>query len=120
MARIKLSEEEKLAKKKARAKLSFSDAAYKHYDTSKGFGSADEWIRIAEALLNGRTVLVSNSNPTSNDLAFLFLSSLPDSAEGLKKAYRNSMFKYHPDHGGTDKDTIKARDVFERLLNFYN
>lgn len=44
MARVKLTDEERLARKKERARHSFSDAAYKHYDTSNGFGSTEEWI----------------------------------------------------------------------------
>lgn len=120
MPRIKLTDEERFAKKKERSRFSFSEAAYKNrYDASKGFGSADEWIKAAEALVGGRLVLMHNVKTANADLTLFGLTELPDSVELLKKAYRNSLFVYHPDHGGSDAQAIAARDAFERLLKNY-
>ena len=119
MGRPRLTDEERLARKKERSRHSFSDAAYKKYDASKGFGSTEEWIRAAEALLNGRTVLIAGTKPVSKDLQMFFLTELPADVAVLKKAYRNSMFIYHPDHGGTEEQAKAANLAFERLVANY-
>jgi hypothetical protein len=120
MPRVKLTDEERAARIKARTVYSFSDAAYKHYDESEGFGSADEWIRIAEALLGGGAKLVfSKEDKNSKDLAYLNLFEMPATPELLKKAFRNSLFIYHPDHGGSNEAVREAMAAFERLSKHY-
>ncbi len=39
-----------------------------------------------------------------------------ESIEDAKKIYRDFLFKFHPDHGGNDEDTIKLIKVFEDFL----
>ena len=49
--RLDLTPEQKEARRKERNARTFSDAAYRHYDTSEGFGSAEEWFRKASETL---------------------------------------------------------------------
>jgi len=115
-----MSDEERAAKRKARSRHTFSDAAYRHYDTSNGFGSMDEWIRAAEALAGGRLLLAPEARHVKNaDLEFLFMTDMPETVEALKKGWRNAMFIYHPDHGGDVEDAKKAIAAYERLLKNY-
>ena len=120
MPRILLTDEERLARKKARAKHSFSNAAYKHFDPSKdGYGSPEEWMRAAEAMVGGRLVLKPNVQTKNADLDFLMMEEMPADIAGLKKGYRNALFVYHPDHGGSTEQCRKAVEAFERLLKNY-
>jgi hypothetical protein len=88
-------------------------------ELSEGFGTIDDLIKAAEALVGTRSSLVRNKPAASADMQTLFLDAMPDTVAGLKTAYRNSLFIYHPDHGGTDAKAIAARDAFERLLRNY-
>jgi hypothetical protein len=116
-----MSDEERLAKKKERSRLAFSEAAYKNrYDASKGFGSPDEWIRAAEALLDGRLVLLHNIQTISADLIMFGLDELPTDLSVLKTAYRKRLFTVHPDYGGTEALTMDAVAAFERLVKNYS
>lgn len=121
MGRPRLTPEEREARRRERVAFSFSDAAYKHYDPKKdGYGSVDDWIAAAEALAGGRGFLHTKSKTgLEADLELLFLSELPADIGGLKKAYRNSLFVYHPDHGGTNEQCRAAISAFERLSKQY-
>lgn len=101
---------------------SFSDAAYDHYDTRNGFGSADEWIRIAEERARGRG---RYRRPTAApgidwyDLKLLDLTAMPEDAKGLVRAMRKRAMVLHPDHGG-DAEQFKAMfAAYERLIKYY-
>lgn len=118
MAR-RLSDTEREARRKERARISFSNAAYRHYDPrTEGYGSEAEWIAAAEALAAGCTVLKTKTglNP---DLITLHLDELPADIAGLKRAFRNTLHLVHPDHGGTDAATRAALEAFGRLSKFY-
>jgi hypothetical protein len=118
MARVRMCDAEREAKRKARSAHTFSDAAYRHYDTSNGFGSFEEWLRAADALTGNQ---VDNTRgEMQDDLDALFLDSMPSSLIELKKAFRNAMFVHHPDYGGTNDAARKALDAFGRLKSKFN
>jgi len=122
MPRQTLSPEEREARRKERVRHSFSDAAYKHYDPKEaGFGSADEWIRVADELA-GRIPPAARPRPgkaPSPDLAALFLEAMPSTVEDLKRAFRNAMFATHPDHGGTNDGARAVLEAYKRLLRVF-
>jgi hypothetical protein len=125
MGRPRLTDEEREARRKARARHSFSDAAYQHYDPKReGFGSAEEWLRTAEAAFAGRgsyeRVLGTRTTPEQlRYLRAIGLTELPESPADLKKAFRVHLFRVHPDHGGTAEATRAAITAFEKLAQFY-
>ncbi len=123
MPRTRLTDEERTARRKARNAASFSDAAYKHYNPGmEGFGSVDEWMRKAEAILTGKGILKAfdrADTQLARDLATLNIDAMPGDAAGLKRAYRNTLFLTHPDHGGTDAALIEATRAFERLSRHF-
>ena len=125
MGRARLTPEEREARRKERARHSFSDAAYSHYDPhAEGYGSTDEWEAAAEAIAAGRGTLNfgnrGQASPKINpDLVLLYLDKMPENIAGLKRAFRNTMMIVHPDHGGTHADCIAAMKAFERLSKFY-
>ncbi|RYF09849.1 MAG: hypothetical protein EOO77_22830, partial [Oxalobacteraceae bacterium] len=115
----RLSDAERAERKKARAKLSFSDASYRHYNPAlEGFGSIDEWMRKADAILTGKGILKAfdrADTQMSRDLATLNLDALPGDAAGLKRAFRNTAMFTHPDKGGTTEAFREVVAAFERL-----
>lgn len=119
MPRVRLTDEER----KAKVRASFSDAAYRHYDpTREGYGSADEWLRKADAILTGRGILKAfdrTDTQMDRDLRTLSLEAMPADAASLKRAYRNTLFVVHPDYGGSNAATIEATQAFERLSKHY-
>lgn len=127
MARPKLTPEEREARRRERARFSFSDAAYRHYDPRvSGYGSAEDWINAAESLTGNThdTTRVRREaragRPGRNpDLAILNLDDFPADLAGLKTAFRNTMFVVHPDHGGSNEACREALTAFERLSKFY-
>lgn len=121
MGRPRLTDEERLARKKARSAHSFSDAAYTHFDPRKvGYGSADEWAAAADALSGGRGTLKQERRSIHDmDLETLGLEALPITHGDLKKAFRVVLFRVHPDHGGSNEETIRAMSAFERLSKLY-
>jgi hypothetical protein len=121
MPRVTLSPEEREARRKERARHSFSDAAYKHYDPkAEGYGSADEWINAAEALAGGIPAFARvTGTAASPDLTALFLEKMPDSVEALKRAFRNAMMVAHPDHGGTNEQARDVMAAYKRLLKVF-
>jgi hypothetical protein len=122
MGRPRLTDEEREARRKERSRKSFSDAGFRHYDTSEGFGSADEWIGIAEAVAEGLGFLFTRPSAGKRidpDLAILNLDKMPDTIAGLKTAFRKVMQVVHPDHGGTNEACRKALEAFSRLTKHY-
>lgn len=123
MPRAILSEAERLARKRERTRRSLSDASYRHYNPSlEGFGSTAEWLRKAEAILSGEGIGLAfgpGETDLQQDLRTLNLKAMPGDRDGLKRAYRNTLFDVHPDHGGTTEATIAATDAFERLARHF-
>jgi hypothetical protein len=124
MPRRRLTPEEREARRKARNAYTFSEAAYKHYDPrTEGYGSAEEWIRQAESIASGRGALGATVGPkktgVARDLELLNLDDLPANIDGLKKAFRNSLFIAHPDYGGTNEQCRDVLAAFERLSKHY-
>jgi len=107
MGRPRLTPEERERRRKERSRFTFSDAAYQHYDTAAGFGSPDEWEKVAELLFGLKKPI---AGALGRYLAALGLDALPDSIGALTKAFRTAMFQNHPDHGGTNQ---AARDTLE-------
>lgn len=111
---------------------------YNHYDPSEGFGSADEWAKAAEALSekirgskhrrgknkkshNTLNQDIANSSMANlADLELLYLDKMPDTFEGLKRAFRNALFVVHPDYGGTDSQCRAAMEAMARLAQQYD
>jgi hypothetical protein len=107
MPRPRMSEAERLAKRKARNAFTFSDKAYKHYDPkTEGYGGPDQWETIAEHLF-GKVVA---HGEFARYLTVLALTVMPSSLAELVSAFRAAMFKAHPDYGGSNAD---ARAVLE-------
>ena len=123
MPRPRLTPEEREQRRRERNAHTFSDAAYKHYDPkTEGYGSADEWIRQAEAIAGGRSTLGTGAKPKTGlerDLELLNLDELPDTMAALKKAFRNTMFIVHPDYGGTNEQCRDVLAAFDRLSKHY-
>lgn len=123
MARVLLTPEELAARKRARAKASFSNAAYKHYDAaSLGFGNVEDWISAAEALAAAKGFLGSTKPRAPGphaDLVELGLMEMPADLAALKRAYRNALFISHPDHGGTDATARATIEAYTRLLDSF-
>ena len=123
MARARLTDAERAARQRERTRRSFSDEGYRHYNPAlEGYGSVDEWLRKADAILTGRGIAQAfdpGDTQLQRDLRTLNLDSLPGDAAGLKRAYRNTLFLVHPDHGGTAAATIAATEAFERLARHF-
>jgi hypothetical protein len=118
----KLSAEESARRKKARANASFSDSAYRHYDVRAGYGSLEEWLRIAEVLASGCGTLKSPTVVKSGlaaDLEWFGLESLPGDVGCMKRAFKNACFVYHPDHGGSTEDFTAMYAAYGRVLKHY-
>jgi hypothetical protein len=117
MGRPRLSPEEREARRKARSKHSFSDAAYQHYDPAvEGFGSEEQWEATAKKLFGDRFVPGSGRATINRNkwLLALGLDEMPETLDNLKKAFRAAMFRNHPDYGGTNaaaRDTMEAFEV---------
>lgn len=127
MARPKLSEEERAARRRARSRASFSDAAYTHYDPARdGYGSAREWTQAAgsEQAGPGRGQAgarrpVQAAPAVHPDLQALGLTERPESLADLKSAFRAAMKAAHPDTGGTDEQARAVIEAHKRLAASY-
>lgn len=121
MPRARMSDAEREAKRRARSAHSFSDAAYRHYDTSRGYGSAAEWADAAEAMSGGRGALRFQPPraKVDADLVWMGLVEMPDSIEVLIAAFRKAMFVHHPDHGGDLEAAKAALAAYGRLKDAY-
>lgn len=102
---------------------SFTDSAYRQYDTRDGFGSPDEWFRLAEELARGRKAYQPpprrQATGMSADMALLGLTVMPDAAADLVRAYRRAAMKAHPDTGGSHEAFLALNLAYERLLRRY-
>jgi len=121
MPRTRLTDAEREARRRERAKFSFSDAAYQHYDPLReGFGSRDDWSAAAEALAAGRGVLRGADRRRRNpDLELFQIDEMPTDIDGLKIAFRRAAMRTHPDHGGTAAAFRAVYAAYERLVRFY-
>lgn len=123
MPRAILTDAERLARRRERSRRAFSDESYRHYNPGlEGFGSTDEWLRRAEAILTGQGIAQAfdpGETGLQRDLRTLNLDTMPGDRTALKRAYRNTLFLVHPDHGGTTAATIAATEAFERLTRHF-
>jgi len=113
MPRVRLTDEERAAKKKERWRKINSGEAYAKYDDRLGRGSAEEWAKTAEAFVNGNTTLLI---PANDDLMLLGLDAIPETKKLLYRAYRKTARTAHPDSGGSDAAFIAVKAAYERLL----
>ena len=130
MARPRLTDEEREERRKERSRHTFSNAAYKHYDTSQGYGSSDEWKTWAEQAFGTHADTESFftapeakadglSKQQRADLTTLLLDKMPVDIAAFKRAYKNVMLVAHPDHGGSHEQMVEVNLAVERLLKFY-
>lgn len=116
--RPRLTPEQREAKRKERARFSFSDASYRHYNPEQdGFGDPDQWEGYARKLFGLQKL---KTGPVNKWLVALYLDEMPATFEALKKAFRAAMFKNHPDYGGTNeaaRDTMEAFDTLRRKFS---
>lgn len=75
-------------------------------------GGPEVWRRLAGARLGVTTA-------QSDDLAALGLTVMPKDLQELKRAYRATMLKAHPDLGGNEEDAIKASLAYARILELF-
>jgi hypothetical protein len=114
-----------------RARRTWSGADYKTYDPqAEGYGNYAEWERLAEELFGRigddlkdqtRSRHGSTGPGWTNDplLRALGLDRLPTHVEGLTKAFRERMFKVHPDHGGTNDECREVMRAYQILKRRY-
>lgn len=76
-----------------------------------GFRDERDYLRHLDAVLHRAR---ASTNPHGVDLRALGLRSMPDAA-GLRRAWRSTAKRTHPDAGGSDGAFIVARAAFERL-----
>src|SRR4051812_29528114 len=108
MGRPRLTPQEREARRKERARFSFSDASYRHYDPEKdGFGNPNQWEEYARKLFGLKKL---QAGPVNKWLVALFLDEMPVNFAALKKAFRAAMFVNHPDYGGSNE---AARNTME-------
>lgn len=121
MPRARLTEAEREARRKARARFSFSNAAYEHYDPrQEGLGARSDWEAAAEALASGRSVFKGADRRRSNpDLDLLGLTEMPSDIGGLKAGFRRAAMRTHPDHGGNAAEFRAVYAAYERLVRFF-
>lgn len=105
--------------------FTFTDAAYRHYDTRQGFGSPSEWFRLAEERARGRGryhgtgYRRERTSTRADDMKLLGLTEMPADAHGLLKAMRRRAKVTHPDCGGTAEAFREMFAAYERLLRMY-
>jgi len=124
---MRLTPEEREARRRERSRRSFSDDAYRHYDPARsGYGSAADWAAAAEDMAAGRGAFRGATSRSSaedtrrtRDLQLLGLETAPAHVSGLKSAFRRAAFGAHPDHGGTDAAFREVFAAYERLLDAY-
>lgn len=109
--------------------FTFTDGAYKHYDTRAGYGSWSEWIRQAEEQARGRSRYREYVPPRRESASFYDLkmqamqlfgfTSLPADVKELVRAMRRLAMKLHPDRGGNAAEFDQMMQAYERLLRYY-
>ncbi len=105
----------------------FTDAAYEHYDVSAngGFGTPDEWFRLAERMAHGRKRYAPpprqhrHASGFAADMRLLGLTGMPADARGLLSAMRRQAKVTHPDCGGSAEAFRIMFAAYERLLRRY-
>jgi hypothetical protein len=105
----------------------FTDSAYKHYDVraNGGFGSPDEWFRLAEQMAHGRKRYAPpprqhrQASGLAADMKLLGITEMPPDAKGLVRAMRRQAMVTHPDHGGSAEAFRTMFAAYERLLRRY-
>lgn len=105
----------------------FTDAAYRHYDVSAngGFGTPDEWFRLAENMARGRRQYAPPPRQRryaggfAADMELLGLTEMPLDARDLVRAMRKRAMVTHPDHGGSAEAFREMFAAYERLLKRY-
>ncbi|MFA5491005.1 MAG: hypothetical protein WC284_17640 [Candidimonas sp.] len=111
-------------KHKERVRRSFTDEAYKHYDTSNGFGNVKDWERMAEGVFehlktnSGDEFILAkdmNGHGLNVDLKKIGLEQHPNTFADLKAAARKMFLKTHPDHGGTPEMFRDVHAAYEKL-----
>jgi hypothetical protein len=123
--RTRLSPEQREARRRARAQFSFSDAAYEHYDTADGFGSAEEWFRSADALADalglgaGAKPKPTSKSASNPKLRILGLEALPATFDEFKSAFRRAARRAHPDGGGSDETFRAVYAAYEEIVRSY-
>lgn len=125
VARRQPKSEAARAAAKERARASFSDAAYAKYDAAGGFGSPEEWVRLAAGMFDRVEVHAGDQALSSGGkrmtgrreamLAVLGADWMPDSLAELKKVARRKMRLVHPDVGGSADEFRKVFAAYERL-----
>lgn len=121
MGRPRLTEAERLARKKERNRRGFTEATFRQYDPTDGLGrgSAEQWRAAAHAATgSGFTMDEIPPPPTSKnaDLAMLELFEMPTWA-GLRAAYRKLAPVKHPNggRGGTHASFLAFKEAYDRL-----
>jgi hypothetical protein len=111
----RLSPEEREARKRERARASFSDAAYKkRYDPkTEGYGNSTDWAKAAGYRLGVGELAAPEA--INADLVVLGLTSMPTDLASLRKAYRTASKQVHPDVGGSEEAFKEVGAAYERL-----
>jgi DnaJ-class molecular chaperone len=87
-------------------------SGYRTYDTSKGFGSQDEWKKIFEHRLgiDAAQEALGSDNPHS-----ILGVKLTATWSEIKAAYRKLVMIHHPDKGGDAATFRKIQGAYEVL-----
>lgn len=88
---------------------------YKTYDTSKGFGSVDEWSKAFDDRMgiDEANKRVGDDNP----LSIMGLTALPATADILKSVYRKLMLKNQEAH--RHDATADAQEKLKKIIAAY-
>ena len=89
-----------------------------------GFGTPDEWLRLAENMAHGRKRYAPPPRQRqygsfAADMKLLGLSEMPLDVKGLVSAMRKQAKVLHPDFGGTSEAFTAMFMAYERLLRRY-
>jgi len=85
------------------------DAKTEHKQSNGRRGNPNDWAKAAKILLRAR-------GDKNEYCELLGLEHMPESQAELKKAYRKTMLRVHPDQGGTDEAARMAIAAFELLM----
>lgn len=104
--------------------VAFTDAAYRHYNVGAngGFGSPDEWFRLAEEMARGRKRYTPPRRSAPNhadDMKLFGFTTMPVDVKDLVSAMRKLARKLHPDLGGSKEAFTAMFMAYERLLTWY-
>jgi len=105
--------------------FAFTDESFEHYDTSRGYGSPEEWIRIAEEKAHGRRYYRARRESAGfydakmAAMKIFGFTSLPEDVKDLVRAMRRLAMQLHPDRGGDAREFDQMMQAYERLLRYY-